>query len=46
VFSGHQRGSTEECLISAGEMIGLDRNVSHSVEALEESAIVLIAAID
>ena len=27
------RGGTEECLISAGEMIGLDRNVSHSVEA-------------
>src|SRR5262245_57221745 len=35
-----------ERIISAGEMVGLDRNVAHSVEALEESAIMLVAAID
>jgi quercetin dioxygenase-like cupin family protein len=35
-----------ERLISAGEMVGLDRNIPHSVEALEESAIMLITAID
>lgn len=47
VVSGLIRFRAEtECVISAGEMIGLDRNVPHSVEALEESAIVLITALD
>jgi quercetin dioxygenase-like cupin family protein len=32
-------------LISAGEMVGLDRNIAHSVEALEDSAIILVTAI-
>lgn len=35
-----------ERIISAGEMVGLARNVAHSVEALEESAILLVTAID
>jgi quercetin dioxygenase-like cupin family protein len=35
-----------ERIIPAGEMVGLDRDVVHSVEALEESAIILITAID
>jgi len=32
--------------MSEGEMVGLDRNVAHSVEALEESALILITGID
>jgi quercetin dioxygenase-like cupin family protein len=35
-----------ERVLAAGEMVGLDRNVAHSVEALEESAMLLITAID
>jgi quercetin dioxygenase-like cupin family protein len=47
VVSGSIRfRAVKECLVSAGELIGLDRNVPHSVEALEESAIILITAID
>jgi quercetin dioxygenase-like cupin family protein len=47
VVSGSIRFSAgAERIISAGEMVGLDRNVAHSVEALEESAIILATAID
>jgi len=47
VVSGSIHFSTgAERIISAGEMVGLDRNVAHSVEALEESAIILVSAID
>jgi len=47
VVSGSIRFSAgAERTISAGEMVGLARNVAHSVEALEESAIILVTAID
>jgi quercetin dioxygenase-like cupin family protein len=47
VVSGSIRFSAgAERVIYTGEMVGLDRNVAHSVEALEESAIILITAID
>jgi quercetin dioxygenase-like cupin family protein len=47
VLSGSIRFSAgAERIISAGEMVGLDRNVADSVEALEESAIMLVTAID
>ncbi|MBV8055255.1 MAG: hypothetical protein JOZ29_15080 [Deltaproteobacteria bacterium] len=47
VVSGSIRFSAgAERIISAGEIVGLDRNVAHSVEALEESAIILVSAID
>jgi quercetin dioxygenase-like cupin family protein len=47
VVSGSIRFSAgAERVIPAGEMVGLNRNVAHSVEALEESAIILITAID
>jgi len=46
VVSGLLRFSTAtQCTLSAGEIVGLDRDVSHSVEALEESAIILVTAI-
>jgi quercetin dioxygenase-like cupin family protein len=46
VVSGSIRFSASaERIISAGEMVGLDRNVAHSVEALEESAIILVTAV-
>ncbi len=46
VVSGSIRFSAgSERIISAGEMVGLDRNVAHSVEALEESALILVTAI-
>jgi quercetin dioxygenase-like cupin family protein len=47
VVSGSIRlNAGAEHLLSAGDMAGLDRNVLHSVEALEDSAIVLVTAID
>lgn len=47
VVSGSIRFQAEtECVASTGEIIGLDRNVPHRVEALEESAIILVTAID
>jgi quercetin dioxygenase-like cupin family protein len=47
VVSGSIRFSAgAERIISAGQIVGLDRNVTHSVEALQESAIILITAID
>jgi quercetin dioxygenase-like cupin family protein len=47
VVSGSIRFSAgAQRVLSAGEMVGLDRNVAHSVEALEESAMILITAID
>ena len=47
VVSGSIRFSAGgQCVVSAGEMLGLDRDVAHSVEALEESAIILITSID
>ena len=47
VVSGSIRFSAGvERILSAGEMVGLDRNVAHSVEALEESAIILVTAIN
>ncbi len=47
VVSGSIRFSAGgERIISAGEIVGLDRNIAHSVEALEESAIILVTAID
>jgi quercetin dioxygenase-like cupin family protein len=46
VISGSIRFSAgAERIIAAGEIVGLDRNVAHSVEALEESAIMLVTAI-
>jgi quercetin dioxygenase-like cupin family protein len=47
VVSGSIRFSAgAERTISAGEIVSLDRNISHSLEALEESAIILVTAID
>lgn len=48
VVSGSIRFSAgaDQRMISAGEMVGLDRDVAHSLEALEESAIILVTAID
>ncbi len=37
---------SEQHLISAGEMVGLDRGVTHSVEALAESALLLTTSIE
>jgi quercetin dioxygenase-like cupin family protein len=37
---------SDQRIISAGEMVGLDRAIPHSVEALEESALILVTAID
>ena len=46
VVSGSIRFSAgAERIISAGEMVGIDQNVAHSVEAMEESAILLVTAI-
>ena len=47
VLSGSVRfaGGTERRSISSGMIIALDRNIAHSVEALEESALILITAI-
>jgi quercetin dioxygenase-like cupin family protein len=36
----------DQCIISAGEMVALDRGIPHSLEALEESALILVTAID
>jgi quercetin dioxygenase-like cupin family protein len=48
VISGAIRFSSgsDQRTISAGEMVGLDRGVPHSLEALEESALILVTAID
>jgi quercetin dioxygenase-like cupin family protein len=48
VISGAIRFSSgsDQPTISAGEMVGLDRGVPHSLEALEESALILVTAID
>jgi quercetin dioxygenase-like cupin family protein len=39
-------GGPVQRIISAGEMVGLDRGIPHSLEALEESALILVTAID
>ncbi len=48
VVSGSIRFSAgaDQRVISAGDMVGLDREVAHSVEALQESALILVTAID
>ena len=45
VYGSIRFSAGAERIISAGEMVGLDRNVAHSVEALEESAVILVTAI-
>jgi quercetin dioxygenase-like cupin family protein len=47
VLSGKIRfvGGDQERALSAGMLLGLDREVPHSVEALEDAAILLITAI-
>ncbi len=46
VISGSIRfNAGSERIISACEMVVLDRNIAHSVEALEESAMILVTAI-
>ena len=48
VVSGSIRfiGGPDQRIISAGEMVGLDRGIPHSLEALEESALILVTAIE
>jgi len=48
VVSGSIRFSVgaDQRVISAGDMVGLDREVAHSLEALQESALILVTAID
>lgn len=48
VISGSIRfiGGPDQRIISAGEMLGLDRAIPHSLEALEESALILVTAIE
>lgn len=48
VVSGSIRfiGGPDQRIISAGEMVGLDRAIPHSLEALEESALILVTAIE
>jgi quercetin dioxygenase-like cupin family protein len=47
VLSGVIRFSTgtEQATLSAGSMVALDRDVLHSLEALEESVVLLTTAI-
>ncbi|HUY26679.1 MAG TPA: hypothetical protein VMV27_04605 [Candidatus Binataceae bacterium] len=47
LLSGSIRFSAgaDQRVISAGEIVGLDREVAHSVEALEESVLILTTAI-
>jgi quercetin dioxygenase-like cupin family protein len=47
LVSGSIRFSSgsDQRIISAGEMVGLDRDIPHSLEALEESALILVTAI-
>jgi quercetin dioxygenase-like cupin family protein len=47
VVSGSIRfsGGSDQRIISAGEIVALDRGIAHSVEALEESALILTTAI-
>jgi quercetin dioxygenase-like cupin family protein len=48
VVSGSIRFSAgaDERVISAGDMVGLDREIAHSLEALQETALILVTAID
>ena len=48
VVSGSIRFSAgaDQRVISGSEMVGLDRGIAHSLEALEESALILVTAID
>ena len=48
VVSGAIRFSSgsDQRIISAGEMVGLDRAIPHSLEVLEESALIFVTAID
>ena len=48
VVSGSIRFSVgvDQRVISAGDLVGLDREVAHSLEALQESALILVTAID
>jgi quercetin dioxygenase-like cupin family protein len=48
VVSGSIRfiGGPDQRIISAGEMVGLDRAIPHSLEALEESALILVTSIE
>ncbi|MGH7906659.1 MAG: hypothetical protein ACREP6_08525 [Candidatus Binataceae bacterium] len=39
-------GGADQRLISAGEMVALDREIPHSLEALEDSALLLVTAIN
>lgn len=47
VVSGSIRfsGGSDQRIISAGEIVALDRGIAHSVEALAESALILTTAI-
>ncbi len=47
VVSGSIRfsGGSDQRIISAGEIVALDRGIAHSLEALEESALILTTAI-
>jgi quercetin dioxygenase-like cupin family protein len=47
VISGSIRFSAgpDQRVIQTGEMVGLDRDIPHSLEALEESALLLVTAI-
>jgi quercetin dioxygenase-like cupin family protein len=47
VLAGSIRFSTgaEQTLVTSGSMVALDRDVAHSLEALEESAVLLTTAI-
>jgi quercetin dioxygenase-like cupin family protein len=48
VVSGCIRFSAgaDKRVVSAGDMVGLDREIVHSLEALEESALILVTAIN
>lgn len=39
------RGGSDQRIISAGEIVALDRDIAHSLEALDESALILTTAI-
>jgi quercetin dioxygenase-like cupin family protein len=47
VVSGSIRfsGGSDQRILSAGEIVALDRGIAHSLEALEESALILTTAI-
>jgi len=48
VISGSVRFSIgdDQRVVSGGELVALDRGIPHRLEALEESAVILIAAIE